>query len=84
MSHVYNVFPTTIYVGEVNDHKKHKEEFYKVYHKFDYEENKYDNTVSENISVPIKPLLNATAAIINENSLTWPNANAAFEDERFS
>ena len=48
MSHVYNVFPTTIYVGEVNDHKKHKEEFYKVYHKFDYEENKYDNTVSEN------------------------------------
>tara|TARA_B100001250_G_scaffold82538_1_gene68096 strand:+ start:81 stop:773 length:693 start_codon:yes stop_codon:yes gene_type:complete len=48
MSHIYTIFPTTIYVGEVKDHKKHKEEFYKVYPKFDYEVNEHDNTVSEN------------------------------------
>ena len=48
MSNIYTIFPTIIYVGEVKDHEKHKEEFYKVYPKFDYEVTKYDNTVSEN------------------------------------
>ena len=35
---LFNIFPTTVYVGEVTDHQTHKEEFYKVYHKFDYED----------------------------------------------
>ena len=48
----FNIFPTTIYVGEVNEHEKHKEEFYKVYPKFDYEENRENNTVSENVGNP--------------------------------
>ena len=52
MSQIFNIFPTTIYVGEVIEHEKHKEEFYKVYPKYDYEENSDDNTVSENVGNP--------------------------------
>ena len=48
----FNIFPTTIYVGEVTEHEKHKEEFYKVYPKYDYEETWQDNTVSENVGNP--------------------------------
>lgn len=48
----FNIFPTTVYVGEVTDHETHKEEFYKVYPKFDYEETWEDNTVSENMGNP--------------------------------
>ncbi len=48
----FNIFPTTIYVGEVTDHETHKEEFYKVYPKYDYEETCDDNTVSENLGNP--------------------------------
>ena len=47
---VFNVFPTTIYVGEMNDHEKYKKNFYDVYHKFDYKE---DDAVSENIGNPL-------------------------------
>ena len=50
----FNIFPTTIYVGQMNDHEKYKSDFYKLYPKFDYEESEIDNTVSENI---IKPLI---------------------------
>jgi len=48
----FNIFPTTIYLGELDDHEKYKEEFYKVYPKFDYEENDVFNTVSENVGNP--------------------------------
>ena len=48
----FNIFPTTIYVGEVTDHETHKEEFYKLYPKYDYEETCDDNTVSENVGNP--------------------------------
>jgi len=54
----FNIFPTTIYVGEVTEHEKHKEEFYKVYPKFDYEETCADNTVSENLGKPFIHLEN--------------------------
>ena len=50
---VFNVFPTTIYVGEMNDHEKYKKNFYDVYHKFDYEEDDVNNTVSENVGNPL-------------------------------
>ena len=50
----FNIFPTTIYVGQMNDHEKYKSDFYKLYPKFDYEESEIDNTVSENI---VKPLI---------------------------
>ena len=44
---IFNIFPTTIYVGEVENHSEYKEEFLKLYDKFDYEENKISSTVSE-------------------------------------
>jgi len=50
----FNIFPTTIYVGQMDDHEKYKIDFYKLYPKFDYEESTIDNTVSENI---VKPLI---------------------------
>ena len=49
---IFNIFPTTVYVGEVTDHQSHKEEFYKVYPKFDYEEDNGNITVSENVGNP--------------------------------
>ena len=51
---IFNIFPTTIYVGKMEDHEKYKSDFYKLYPKFDYEESTIDNTVSENI---VKPLI---------------------------
>ena len=48
----FNIFPTTIYVGQMSDHQKYKEEFYKVYPQYDYEETSWDNTVSENMGKP--------------------------------
>ena len=47
---VFNVFPTTIYVGEMTKHDQYKNNFYDVYHKFDYEE---DDAVSENVGNPL-------------------------------
>ena len=47
MSQIFNIFPTTIYVDKVENHKKFKEQFLKLYEKFDYEENDISNTVSE-------------------------------------
>ena len=48
----FNIFPTTIYVGEMVNHQKYKEEFDKVYPQYDYEETSWDNTVSENLGKP--------------------------------
>ena len=50
---VFNVFPTTIYVGEMTKHDQYKINFYDVYHKFDYEEDDVNKTVSENTGNPI-------------------------------
>ena len=50
----FNIFPTTIYLGEVDNHKKYKEDFYKVYNKFDYDDqNTVASTVSEGYSDPL-------------------------------
>ena len=49
----FNIFPTTIYVGQSDNHDEHKNKFYNVYSKFDYEETDIDNTVSENINKPL-------------------------------
>ena len=53
MHHTYNIFPTTIYLGEIVEHQKCKEEFYKLYPKFDYEETDKHNTVSEKVGNPL-------------------------------
>ena len=35
---VYNIFPTTIYVNQIENHKEHKTRFYKLYSRYDYEQ----------------------------------------------
>ena len=44
MSQIFNIFPTTVYVGEMSDHDNYKKSFYDVYHKFDYDEDEENNT----------------------------------------
>ena len=63
---LFNIFPTTVYVGEVTDHQTHKEEFYKVYHKFDYEDSDANSTVSENTGRPFIHLENNLDPLFNE------------------
>ena len=48
-----NIFPTTLYLGDLDNHQDHKNNFYKVYSKFDYEEDDWHNTTSENIGNPL-------------------------------
>jgi uncharacterized protein (TIGR02466 family) len=56
-----NIFPTTIYVGKMENHVNNKQEFYKVYPKFDFNQIKFNkenrtrtvNTVSENEGNPL-------------------------------
>ena len=56
---IFNIFPTTIYVSEIPNHKKYKDIFYKVYPKYDYEQVTYQdgeewfNTTSENAGNPL-------------------------------
>ena len=40
---IFNIFPTTIYVSEIPNHKKYKDLFYKVYPKYDYEQVTYQD-----------------------------------------
>jgi len=71
-----NIFPTTIYVGKMEDHDRHKEEFYKVYTKFDYPQVKLNkqgniktiNTISENEGNPLIHLEDSLAPLFAEIS----------------
>tara|TARA_Y100001937_G_C7136448_1_gene340230 strand:- start:4713 stop:5399 length:687 start_codon:yes stop_codon:yes gene_type:complete len=63
---LFNIFPTTVYVGEVTDHQTHKQEFYKVYHKFDYEDSDANSTVSENTGRPFIHLEDNLDPLFNE------------------
>ena len=54
MSQIFNIFPTTIFVEKMENHNNHKKNFYKLYDKYDYEENEKSNTVSEG---QVDPLL---------------------------
>ena len=55
---VYNIFPTTIYVNQIENHKEYKTKFYNLYSKYDYEQTslrdneEWFNTTSENFSKP--------------------------------
>ena len=55
---IFNIFPTTIYVSEVENHLEYKKEFYKLYSKYDYNQKSFRdneewfNTTSENFSKP--------------------------------
>lgn len=69
-----NIFPTTIYVGKMEDHDRHKEEFYKIYPKFDYPQEKINkqktlvtiNTISENEGNPLIHLEDSVAPLFAE------------------
>ena len=55
---IFNIFPTTIYVSEVENHSEIKKEFYKLYSKYDYNQKSFrDNEEWFNgmvgLSVPI-------------------------------
>jgi len=63
---LFNIFPTTVYVGEVTDHQTHKEDFYEVYHKFDYEDSDANSTVSENTGRPFIHLEDNLDPLFNE------------------
>jgi len=59
---IFNIFPTTIYVGEVENHSENKKEFMRLYDKFDYEENEISTTVSEgqvNPLIHLEPSMDA-------------------------
>ena len=56
---IFNIFPTTIYVSEVENHSEIKKEFYKLYSKYDYNQKSFRdneewfNTTSENAGNPL-------------------------------
>ena len=47
MAQILNVFPLTIYVDKISKHEIYKEDFYKLYSKYDYDESTGASTVSE-------------------------------------
>ena len=55
---IFEIFPTTIYTNKIVNHEKYKEEFYKLYDKYDYKQTSIRNgiewfhTTSENIGNP--------------------------------
>ena len=67
---IVNIFPTTIYVGKLDNHISHKKSFYDVYPKFDYpqihEETNTVNTVSENCGNPLIHLEESLDPLFNE------------------
>ena len=63
---IFNIFPTTVYIGEVENHVEYKKEFYKVYPKYDFEETDWDNTVSENLGKPFIHLEDNLDLLFNE------------------
>ena len=59
---IFNIFPTTIYIGEIENHSENKKEFMRLYDKFDYEENEISTTVSEgqvNPLIHLEPSMDA-------------------------
>ena len=56
---IFNIFPTTLYVSEIDKHEEYKSKFYKLYSKYDYEQKSFRdgeewfNTTSENAGNPL-------------------------------
>ena len=59
MTQIFNIFPTTIYMNEIDKHEEYKSKFYKLYSKYDYEQKsvrdgeEWFNTTSENTGNPL-------------------------------
>lgn len=68
---LHNIFPTSVYVGEMEDHARHKEVFYReIYPKYEFpriEESSGDiNTVSEHEGKPIIHMEECAVAMMKE------------------
>ena len=69
---VYNIFPTTIYVNQIENHKEHKTRFYKLYSRYDYEQKsirdgeEWYNTTSENFAKPYIHLEDSLAELFEQ------------------
>ena len=66
MPDIFNVFPLTIYVDKVNNYEIYKEDFYKLYPKYDYVENERSNTVSEGQVDPLIHLETTLSPLFTE------------------
>ena len=59
MTQIFNIFPTTLYLSEIDKHEEYKSKFYKLYSKYDYEQKsvrdgeEWFNTTSENAGNPL-------------------------------
>ena len=59
MTQIFNIFPTTLYVSEIDKHEEYKSKFYELYSKYDYEQKSFRdgeewfNTTSENAGNPL-------------------------------
>ena len=69
---IYNIFPTTIYVGEMENHLDYKTRFDKLYSKYDYEQKsvrdgeQWFNTTSENTGKPYIHLEESLSELFEE------------------
>ncbi len=69
---IYNIFPTTIYVGEMENHEDYKTRFNKLYSKYDYEQKsvrdneEWFNTTSENAGNPFIHLEESLSDLFQE------------------
>lgn len=50
---IFDAFPVSFYVGDMEKHDTHKKSFYEVYPKYDYKDDDRNNTVSENVGNPL-------------------------------
>ena len=66
MAQILNVFPLTIYVDKISKHEIYKEDFYKLYPKYDYDENTGASTVSEGYVDPFILLEPSLEHLFNE------------------
>ena len=59
MTQIFNIFPTTLYLSQIDKHEEYKSKFYKLYSKYDYEQKsvrdgeEWFNTTSENAGNPL-------------------------------
>ena len=83
MPEIFNVFPLTIYVDKVNNYEIYKEDFYKLYPKYDYVENERSNTVSEGQVDPLihlEPSLNPLFTEIADHVRRYIHDTLKFRD----
>ena len=83
---IYNIFPTTIYVGEMENHKDYKTRFDKLYSKYDYEQKsvrdgeQWFNTTSENTGKPYIHLEESLSELPNQLADDVPEGSSDLDN----